>query len=189
LANSSSPREAKRENSAAVSTGAGTPSSIAACDVQRPSPESETRPEKFSSAGLCASAAAVRSSSHDPTTLPRRQTSAISGMSKSYWYSSGLRSGVVSASISCSARPMSALSRMFRPSANAAIIPYSIPLWTIFTKWPAPLGPQCSQPCSAGAGSPSRPGVRSAASTPGASDEKNGSRRSTAVSSPPIIRQ
>ena len=32
---------------------------------------------------------------------------------------------------------------MFSPSAIAAIIPYSIPLWTIFTKWPAPLGPQC----------------------------------------------
>jgi len=29
--------------------------------------------------------AAVRSNSHEPTTLPRRQTSAISGMSKSYW--------------------------------------------------------------------------------------------------------
>ena len=29
------------------------------------------------------------------------------------------------------------------PSAYAAIIPYSMPLWTIFTKWPAPAGPQC----------------------------------------------
>ena len=29
--------------------------------------------------------------------------------------------------------------------------PYSIPLWTIFTKWPAPDGPQWSQPCSSGA--------------------------------------
>ena len=85
LANSSSPREAKRENSAGVSTGAGTPSSIAAWAVQRPSPESETRPEKFSSSGLATKAAAVRSSSHEPTTLPRRQTSAISGMSNSYW--------------------------------------------------------------------------------------------------------
>ncbi len=29
------------------------------------------------------------------------------------------------------------------PSAYAAMIPYSMPLWTIFTKWPAPGGPQC----------------------------------------------
>ena len=35
-----------------------------------------------------------------------------------------------------------------------------MPLWTIFTKWPAPDGPQCSQPCSSGAASPLRPGVR-----------------------------
>jgi hypothetical protein len=26
---------------------------------------------------------------------------------------------------------------------EAAMIPYSMPLWTILTKWPAPLGPQC----------------------------------------------
>ena len=45
-ANSAWPREAKRENSAALSTYAGTPSSIAACSVQRPSPESATRPAK-----------------------------------------------------------------------------------------------------------------------------------------------
>src|SRR4051795_4481601 len=85
LANSSSSREANRENSEAVSTGAGTPSSIAACAVQRPSPESDTRPENFSSCGLSTSAAAVGSSSHEPTTLPRRQTSVIAATSKSYW--------------------------------------------------------------------------------------------------------
>ena len=33
--------------------------------------------------------------------------------------------------------------RIANPSAYAAIIPYSIPLWTILTKWPAPFGPQC----------------------------------------------
>ena len=44
LANSASPRESKRSYRAADSTGAGTDSSIAACSVQRPSPESETRP-------------------------------------------------------------------------------------------------------------------------------------------------
>ena len=42
LANSSLPREAKRSNSAELSTGTGTPSSIAAARVHRPSPESET---------------------------------------------------------------------------------------------------------------------------------------------------
>src|SRR5271154_710877 len=38
-------RERKRANSAAVSTSAGTASSIAALTVQRPSPESSTKPE------------------------------------------------------------------------------------------------------------------------------------------------
>src|SRR5674476_608687 len=41
--------------------------------------------------------------------------------------------------------------------------PYSMPLWTILTKWPAPAGPQCRYPCSAVPGSPSRlaePGCR-----------------------------
>ena len=64
-----------------MSTSAGTPSSIAAIAVHRPSPESETRPAKPSSSGDSCSAAAVRSSSHDSTTLPRRQTSVIAGMS------------------------------------------------------------------------------------------------------------
>ena len=44
-----------------------------------------------------------------------------------------------------------------------------MPLCTIFTKWPAPFGPQCRYPCSAGDGSPVRPGVRSTVPTPGAS--------------------
>ncbi len=43
-ANSASPREENRSKSAEASTGAGTPVSTAACSVQRPSPESETRP-------------------------------------------------------------------------------------------------------------------------------------------------
>src|SRR5689334_20553903 len=38
------PRETKRPNSAALSTGTGTPSAIADSTVQRPSPESATRP-------------------------------------------------------------------------------------------------------------------------------------------------
>jgi hypothetical protein len=84
LAKSSRLREAKRDCRAVVSTGAGTPSSIAAMAVQRPSPESETRPENSERSGDSFSAIAVRSSSHEPTTLPRRHTSATSAMSKSY---------------------------------------------------------------------------------------------------------
>src|SRR5687768_14925893 len=83
FANSAEPRDSKRSNSAALSTCTGTPSSIAAWIVQRPSPESDTRPEKPSSAGSLARAAAVRSRSHELTTLPRRQTSATSATSMS----------------------------------------------------------------------------------------------------------
>src|SRR5208283_3061999 len=50
-AKSSSPREAKRWYSDAVNTGAGAVDSMAARTVQRPSPESETRPEKRSNVG------------------------------------------------------------------------------------------------------------------------------------------
>src|SRR2546425_901336 len=66
---------------------------------------SETRPANAERAGSVSSALAVRSSSHEAITLPRRQTSAMSRMLKSYWYSSGLRSGVVSASTACSDLP------------------------------------------------------------------------------------
>src|SRR5437773_6713900 len=83
--NSASPREAKRSKSAAARTCAGTASSIAASSVHRPSPESDTRPVNRSSVGSLASAAAVRSRSHEAITLPRRQTSAMSARSRSYW--------------------------------------------------------------------------------------------------------
>src|SRR4029079_1960174 len=78
-------RDENRANSAAASTSTGTPSSTAACTVHRPSPESDTRPSKSARSELRASASAVRSSSHDATTLPRRHTSATAGMSRSYW--------------------------------------------------------------------------------------------------------
>src|SRR5262249_264598 len=54
----------------ADSTGAGTPSSTAVLMVQRPSPESDTRPANFETAGSSANAAAVKSSSQATTTLP-----------------------------------------------------------------------------------------------------------------------
>ena len=53
-AKSASPREVKRSYSAVVRTGAGTPSSIAAIEVQRPSPESETRPRELVEVRDCA---------------------------------------------------------------------------------------------------------------------------------------
>jgi hypothetical protein len=82
--NSPSPRDSNLSMRAVVITGAGTLSSIAAWTVQRPSPESDTRPLNSSSWGERASASAVRSTSHDPTTEPRRQTSATSATSMSY---------------------------------------------------------------------------------------------------------
>ena len=80
LAKSSSPRELKRAKSAAASTGTGTAASMATCS--RPAPfarVADASGEAPSAAGSSASARAVRSSSHDPMTLPRRQSSAISG--------------------------------------------------------------------------------------------------------------
>ena len=82
-ATSARPRELKRWNSAADSTGTGTPSSMAALIVQRPSPESLTWPSKASRWGSAASASAVRSSSQLATTEPRRHTSVIAARSRS----------------------------------------------------------------------------------------------------------
>ena len=58
------------------------------------------------------------SSSHERTTEPYRQMPAIS----------------------CRSRSNSECSSTSKPSAYACISPYSIPLCTIFTKWPAPDG-------------------------------------------------
>src|SRR5438045_8532914 len=73
------PCDENRVNSDAVRTCAGTPISTAACTVQRPSPESDTRPLNSCSPGHATRACAVRSSNHEPTTDPRRHTSATSG--------------------------------------------------------------------------------------------------------------
>src|SRR6266540_4479731 len=63
-AKSASPRELKRSYRAAERTWAGTPSSMAALIVHRPSPESDTRPWKPLSFGSLMSAEAVRSLLH-----------------------------------------------------------------------------------------------------------------------------
>src|SRR5581483_4024694 len=76
-------RERKRVNSAAESTSTGTPWSMAAWMVQRPSPESCTKPLYSESVGFSTRAIAVRSSNHELTTLPRRQTSAMSARFRS----------------------------------------------------------------------------------------------------------
>ena len=107
----------------------------------------------------------------------------------SYWYASGSRSGVFSAScVAFSCRPMPAPLMIDSPSAIAAIMPYSMPLCTILTKCPAPDGPQCMYPWDA-VEPGSRPGVSSTEPSPGAIVLKIGSSRSTAAASPPIIRQ
>jgi hypothetical protein len=64
-----------------------------------------------------------------------------------------------------------------------------MPLWIIFTKWPEPTGPQCSQPCSAVPAIFSRPGVRGMLPMPGASVSKIGASRAMASGWPPHIRQ
>jgi hypothetical protein len=66
-------------------TEAGTPVSTAASTVHRPSPESDTRPLKSSRSGDLANAAAVRSTSQELITEPRRHTSATSPTLISYW--------------------------------------------------------------------------------------------------------
>src|SRR5579864_2046628 len=151
IANESSWREAKRANSASAVTGAGTFSSIASSTVQRPSPESATYPLICSSAGSAASARSARSNSHERTTDPYRQTSAI-------WCRS--RCGKT-----CEPFMIS------KPSAYACSNPYSIPLWTIFTKCPAPAGPTCAYPFS------------------GANVARRGSIRRNSLSMPPTMRQ
>src|SRR6266699_6368389 len=84
--------DSNRSYSEAAMTEAGTPSSTAASTVHRPSPESDTRPLKSDRSGDLANAAAVRSTSQELTTEPRRHTSATSPTSITYWYASGLRS-------------------------------------------------------------------------------------------------
>src|SRR5580700_9760149 len=116
-AKSSAPCELKRSYRAALRIGAGTDSSMAALIVQRPSPESDTRPENPARSGLSSNAMAVRSSSHEAITLPRRHTSVISSSCMSYRYSSGCRIGAVSASSVRFSLPAFACFKMLSPSA------------------------------------------------------------------------
>src|SRR5262249_29399442 len=67
---SASPREVRRSYSAADRMGTGTASSTAALIVQRPSPESDTRPWKLLSCGPLMSAEADRSRRQDASASP-----------------------------------------------------------------------------------------------------------------------
>src|SRR6185437_14047178 len=88
-ANVCSSRERKRTNKAADRTSTGTASSMAASIVQRPSPESCTKPEYSDKVGFSTSAIAVKSRSQELITLPRRQTSEMSARFRSYCCSLG----------------------------------------------------------------------------------------------------
>src|ERR1700758_1050531 len=83
--NAPASRDSNRSYREAAMTEAGTPSSTAASTVHRPSPESDTRPLKSDRSGDLANAAAVRSTSQELTTEPRRHTSATSPGSMVYW--------------------------------------------------------------------------------------------------------
>src|SRR5438876_1135153 len=100
----------KRDISAVMITGAGTPSSIDSTAVQRPAPDSSTTGAMPERSSFSLRMAPHRSSSQDRTTLPWRQVSAS-------------RAGSMSSS---GRAAMSA-----KPSASACIMPYSMPLWII----------------------------------------------------------
>ena len=93
-------------------TGVGIRLSIESSTVQRPSPESSTYGSRRArSLPSCSNARAASSHSHDRTTEPCIQRWAIFALSSSY----------------------SQASKSENPSAYACMIPYSTPLWTIFT--------------------------------------------------------
>ena len=76
-------------------------------------------------------------------TLPRRQTSVTSAKIEIILvvFRIAKRSSLRIVYVVCLSRI--GMRRILKPSAYAAMSPYSIPLCTIFTKWPAPGGPQC----------------------------------------------
>ena len=152
LAKSPWPWLAKRLIRARVMTGVGTPRLMASRAVQRPSPESATWGAMPSRLWSFFRKSAVRSSSQERTTELWRQSSEMAARSRSNAFFAPSRA---------------------KPSANACIMPYSMPLWTILVKWPAPTGPACSQPVS---------GV-------GANTFRKGMRRVMSWSEPPAIRQ
>ena len=78
----------------------------------------------------------------DAAAVARRGAALVSECAAAAIGERGRFTFAVSASISRCRFPASAFAMMFSPSAYAAMSPYSMPLCTIFTKWPAPDGPQ-----------------------------------------------
>src|ERR1700730_14860393 len=107
LPNPSGRRDWYRDISDNASTGAGTESCIASSRVQRPSPESSTKPRSWSSCGSRSNAFSSSSRSHERTTLPWFQRCAIACRS------------------SCGKALLAW--RTLKPSAYASSIPYSMP--------------------------------------------------------------
>ena len=159
---------------------------MAACIVQRPSPESETRPAKSASVGPRA-APAVRSSSHEAMTLPRRHTSET-GEVKIVLVVLGVSSGVVSASTSrCCAAGVGVLEdvQALGVGGHDAVLDAVV---DHLHEVACAVRPAVEVAVLRGA--PGRPSARrpGRGAMPGASVAKIGSSRATA-SSPPIIRQ
>ena len=140
--------------------GIGTPSSSAICAVQRPVP-------------FCPALSSTMSTSATPVSgSTTRQTCAVSSMrndsSAPAFHS--LHTSAVSAAVIPRPRRMTS-----QASAMSCMSPYSMPLCTILTKWPAPSGPTCVThgPASvraAIASSTSRSASQAAAAPPGISD-------------------
>ena len=104
--------------------GVGTPSSRAASIIHFASPDSLATGGMDWSVGSDLNAMASRSSSQDCTTEPSRHeliTAAGSLMRSDFTI-------------------------VAKPSPNACIMPYSMPLCTILAKWPPPTGPASTSP-------------------------------------------
>ena len=184
---SASPRELKRSNSAVVSTGVGVPVSIAASAVQRPSPESETRPARWSSDGSAASAAAARSSSqraHDGAAPPglgdlRRVdlVAVVLGVAQRRRLRVDLELGAAGVRV----REQVQALRVGRH--HPVLDPVVDHLHEVTGTGRAAVNPALLLRRDG----PLRPGVRGAESTPGARLRRIGVSRAIAVSSPPAI--
>ena len=119
--------------------------SIAASAVQRPSPESDTSPEKPSSDGSSCRAAAARSSSQRARPCrgarPRRPS-----RRRSRSGSARGRSSAPSRRRSRGAATGVRVAQQVETLGVASMRPYSMPLWTIFTKCHCPKGRSAASP-------------------------------------------
>ena len=192
-ATSDRPRELNRWNSAADRTGTGTPSSIAALIVQRPSPESLMVPSNRSRCGSTARAWAVRSSSQLEITEPAPPHLGDRGEVEVVLVVLGVgqrcRLGVggvrLQADVGLGQHVEALGVGGHQPVLDAVVDHLDEVAGAARTAvQPAPLGSSTVdrrlRRCS---------GVRAAASTPGARASKIGASRSTASDGPPTIRQ